>query len=59
MRRRCQDLLKIGRKQESAEILDRIVAIEPTQANLQRVAEWRRNWEIERHPREPFSGLRS
>jgi diguanylate cyclase (GGDEF)-like protein len=34
-----QDLLKIGKKQESAEILDRIVAIEPTQANLLRVAE--------------------
>jgi diguanylate cyclase (GGDEF)-like protein len=34
-----QDLVKIGKKQESAEILDRIVAIEPTQANLLRVAE--------------------
>jgi diguanylate cyclase (GGDEF)-like protein len=34
-----QDLSKLGKKQESAEILDRIVAIEPTQANWQRVAE--------------------
>ena len=34
-----QDLAKLGKKQESAEILDRIVAIEPTQANLLRVAE--------------------
>jgi diguanylate cyclase (GGDEF)-like protein len=34
-----QDLAKIGKKQESAEVLDRIVAIEPTQANLLRVAE--------------------
>jgi tetratricopeptide (TPR) repeat protein/GGDEF domain-containing protein len=33
------DLGKLGKKQESAEILDRIVAIEPTQANLLRVAE--------------------
>src|SRR5271166_3942456 len=33
------DLVKLGKKQESAEILDRIVAIEPTQANLLRVAE--------------------
>src|SRR5271166_5782698 len=33
------DLTKLGKKQESAEILDRIVAIEPTQANLLRVAE--------------------
>ncbi|MFZ0733964.1 MAG: diguanylate cyclase [Candidatus Sulfotelmatobacter sp.] len=33
------DLAKLGKKQESAEILDRIVAIEPTQANLLRVAE--------------------
>ena len=30
---------KLGKKQETAEILDRIVAIEPTQANLLRVAE--------------------
>jgi diguanylate cyclase (GGDEF)-like protein len=33
------DLTKLGKKQESAELLDRIVAIEPTQANLLRVAE--------------------
>ena len=33
------DLGKLGKKQETAEILDRIVAIEPTQANLLRVAE--------------------
>ena len=33
------DLSKLGKKQETAEILDRIVAIEPTQANLLRVAE--------------------
>src|SRR5579863_5293530 len=33
------DLSKLGKKQESAELLDRIVAIEPTQANLLRVAE--------------------
>jgi len=33
------DLVKLGKKQESAEVLDRIVAIEPTQANLLRVAE--------------------
>ena len=33
------DLIKLGKKQESAEILDRIVALEPTAANLQRVAE--------------------
>src|SRR5579871_862103 len=34
-----QDVAKLGKKQESAEVLDRIVAIEPTQANLLRVAE--------------------
>ncbi len=34
-----QDVAKLGKKQESAEILDRVVAIEPTQANLLRVAE--------------------
>ncbi len=34
-----QDLAKLGKKQESAEILDRVVALEPTQANLLRVAE--------------------
>jgi tetratricopeptide (TPR) repeat protein/GAF domain-containing protein len=34
-----QDLAKLGKKQESAEILGRIVALEPTQANLLRVAE--------------------
>jgi len=33
------DLTKLGKKQESAEILDRIVAIEASQANLLRVAE--------------------
>ena len=33
------DLTKLGKKQELAEILDRIVAIEPTQTNLMRVAE--------------------
>lgn len=33
------DLAKIGKKQEAAEILDRIVAIDPTQPNLMRVAE--------------------
>src|SRR5271166_5277079 len=33
------DVVKLGKKQEAAEILDRIVAIEPTQANLLRVAE--------------------
>ena len=33
------DLAKLGKKQESAEILDRIVTLEPTRANLQRVAE--------------------
>jgi diguanylate cyclase (GGDEF)-like protein len=33
------DLSKLGRKQEAAEILDRVVAIEPTQPNLMRVAE--------------------
>lgn len=33
------DLAKAGKKKEAAEILDRIIAIEPTQANLMRVAE--------------------
>ena len=33
------DLAKLGKKQETAEILDRIVALEPTQANFLRVAE--------------------
>jgi len=33
------DLTKLGKKQEAAEVLDRIVALEPTQANLLRVAE--------------------
>src|SRR5260370_15386324 len=33
------DLIKLGKKQEAAEVLDRIVAIEATQANLLRVAE--------------------
>ena len=31
--------MKLGKKQEAAEILDRVVALEPTQANLLRVAE--------------------
>src|SRR5580700_10338357 len=33
------DLGKLGKKKDAAEILDRVVALEPTQANLQRVAE--------------------
>ena len=33
------DLSKLGKKQEAAEILDRIVALEPSQANYVRVAE--------------------
>jgi diguanylate cyclase (GGDEF)-like protein len=33
------DLARLGKKQESAEILDRMVAMEPTQANLLRAAE--------------------
>jgi len=33
------DLVKLDKKKEAAEILDRIVALEPTQANLQRVGE--------------------
>lgn len=33
------DVAKLGKKQETAEILDRIVAIEPTQPNFVRVAE--------------------
>jgi diguanylate cyclase (GGDEF)-like protein len=33
------DLGKLGRKKEAAEILDRIVTLEPIQANLQRMAE--------------------
>src|SRR5450755_577710 len=33
------DLGKLGKKQETAEVLDRVVALEPTQANLLRVAE--------------------
>ena len=33
------DLGKLGKKKESADLLDRVVALEPTQANLQRVAE--------------------
>ena len=33
------DLGKLGKKQETAEVLDRVVAVEPTQANLLRVAE--------------------
>jgi diguanylate cyclase (GGDEF)-like protein len=33
------DLAKLGKREESAEILERVVAIEPTQANLLRVAE--------------------
>ena len=33
------DLMKLGKKQECAEILERLVALEPTQANFLRVAE--------------------
>ena len=33
------DLAKLGKKQETAEVLNRLVAIEPTQPNLLRVAE--------------------
>jgi diguanylate cyclase (GGDEF)-like protein len=33
------DLTKLGKKQEAAEVLDRIVAVEATQTNLLRVAE--------------------
>jgi diguanylate cyclase (GGDEF)-like protein len=33
------DLVKLGKKQEVAEILERVVALEPTQANLLRAAE--------------------
>jgi tetratricopeptide (TPR) repeat protein len=33
------DLAKLGKKEESAEILSRVVALEPTQANYLRVAE--------------------
>ena len=33
------DLAKLGKKQETAEILERMVAIEPTQSNFMRVAE--------------------
>jgi diguanylate cyclase (GGDEF)-like protein len=33
------DVVKLGNKQDAAEILDRVVTLEPTQANLQRVAE--------------------
>jgi tetratricopeptide (TPR) repeat protein/GGDEF domain-containing protein len=33
------DVVKLGKKQESSEILERIVAIEPTQPNLLRMAE--------------------
>ena len=33
------DLARLGKKQESAEVLDRVVALEPTEANLLRVAE--------------------
>jgi len=33
------ELAKLGRKQESAEVLERMVALEPTQANFLRVAE--------------------
>jgi len=33
------DLVKLGKKKEAAEILDRVVALEPTQGNLQRMAE--------------------
>jgi len=33
------DLIKLDQKQDAAEVLDRIVALEPTEANLLRVAE--------------------
>jgi diguanylate cyclase (GGDEF)-like protein len=33
------DLAKLGKKQETAEVLDRLMALEPTQANFLRVAE--------------------
>src|ERR1051326_4746767 len=33
------DLVKLGKKQEAAQVLERVIAIEPTQANLMRVAE--------------------
>src|SRR5579864_4696770 len=33
------DLAKLGQKQESMEVLDRVIAIEPTQANYLRMAE--------------------
>jgi diguanylate cyclase (GGDEF)-like protein len=33
------DVVKLGKKQESAQILDRIIAIEPTQQNYMRVAD--------------------
>ena len=33
------DLAKLGKKQEAAQVLERVIAIEPTQANLMRVAE--------------------
>src|SRR5579864_4572539 len=33
------DLVKLGKKQEVAQVLERVIAIEPTQANLMRVAE--------------------
>src|SRR6266567_3222749 len=33
------DLAKLGKKKETAEVLDRVVTLEPSQANLQRVAE--------------------
>src|SRR5579872_7429787 len=33
------DLAKLGKKQEVAQVLERVIAIEPTQANLMRVAE--------------------
>jgi tetratricopeptide (TPR) repeat protein len=33
------DLAKLGKKKEAAEILERVVALEPTQANLLRIAE--------------------
>src|SRR5437016_6676226 len=33
------DLVKLGKKQESIEVLERMVGLEPTQANFQRLAE--------------------
>lgn len=53
------DLVKLGKKQEAAQILDRMVAIEPTQANLMRVAELASELEIEKSRQAHFSASRS